>query len=147
MSALCLAGALSACVAAAHAATLVLGAPAYRYLGAGERMARLAERGAPGPPIITVALTLMFAAWAAYAFSGAGLLRPLPLLRPVLLATGAAYTLRGVIVAPQLVWFVTGPRPIAGRHLVFSAISLVIGLLYLAGTLSVTRSGTSHSPP
>jgi len=134
------AGALSACVAIVHAATLFLGAPAYRYLGAGERMARLAERGAPGPPIITVALTLMFAAWAAYAFSGAGLLRPLPLLRPVLLLIGVIYTLRGVILAPQLVWFLAGSPPIAGRHLVFSAISLVIGLLYLAGSLVRPRT-------
>jgi hypothetical protein len=126
---------LSACVALVHAATIFVGAPAYRYLGAGERMARLAERGEPGPPIITAALTLTFAAWAAYAFSGAGILRPLPFLRPVLVLIGAVYTLRGVVLAPQLVWFLAGPPPIAGRHLVFSAISLVIGLLYLAGTL------------
>ena len=122
-------------MAAVHAATIFVGAPAYRYLGAGERMARLAERGAPGPPVITLVLTLMFAAWAAYAFSAAGLLRPLPFLRPLLIVIGVIYTLRGVVLVPQVVWFFAGPRPIAGRHLVFSAISLVIGLLYLAGAL------------
>ena len=84
MSALKLAGVSSAGVALLHVLILFVGGPAYRYFGAGERMARLAERGYPTPALITAGLTALFIVWAAYAFSGAGLLRPLPLLRPAL---------------------------------------------------------------
>src|SRR4249920_265065 len=99
---LAIGGLLSAGVALLHAAVPFVGADAYRYLGAGERMAVRAERGDPGPAIITAGLTVVFAVWSAYAFSGAGLLRPLPWLRAGLIAIGSVYTLRGLVLFPRV---------------------------------------------
>jgi hypothetical protein len=110
MERLKLAGVSSAGVALLHLVIPAVGAPAYRYFGAGERMARMAERGLARPTLITLGLALVFAVWAAYAFSAAGLIRRLPLLRPALLVIGVIYTLRGVLLGPQLVWFIAGPR-------------------------------------
>ena len=135
MEPLKLAGASSAVVAALHLLIVVAGGPAYRYFGAGERMARLAEQGSARPGLITFGLALMFAVWAAYGCSGAGLLRRLPLLRTGLITIGIIYTLRGLLLGPQMVWFLSGHRSaVPPRQLAFSAAALVIGLAYLIGT-------------
>ena len=135
VSLLSLAGVSSACVAALHVAIIFVGAPAYRYFGAGPRMARLSEHGSPTPALITAGLALMFGVWAAYAFSGAQLVRRLPLLRTSLVAIGMIYTLRGLVFGVQLVWFLSGhTASVPPRHLVFSAVALLTGLAYLAGT-------------
>ncbi len=131
---LVLAGALSALVAALHLLIALLGAPAYRYFGAGERMARLAEQGSWRPPAVTLGLIVVFAVWAAYAFSGAGVCRPLPWLRVGLIGIGTVYTLRGLVLGPQLVWYFSGWRDaVPLRHVAFSAAALLIGLTYLNG--------------
>ncbi|MET0554710.1 MAG: hypothetical protein ABW221_16840 [Vicinamibacteria bacterium] len=122
-------------MAVLHAAIMVVGAPGYRYFGAGERMARLDEQGAPGPALVTAGLTAVFALWALYAFSGAVWLRRLPLLRTGLVAIGAVYTLRGLAVLPEAYGLVAGRTPpVLPRQLVFSLVSLAIGLAYLVGT-------------
>lgn len=138
MRRLALAGFSSACVALLHLVIIFVGAPAYRYFGAGEEMARLSEQGSPVPAVVTAALTLIFGVWAAYAFSAAGLLRRLPLLRAALVAIGAVYTLRGLLLGPQALWFFSGHQAeVPPRQLVFSAAALVTGLLYLGGTIQV----------
>lgn len=132
--ALNIAGGLSAAVAALHAAIALIGARAYRYFGAGERMARLAERGSLWPTAVTLLLTLIFALWAAYAFSGADRIGRLPALKTSLVLIGAVYTLRGLVLMPQIALFLGGAGTVPPRHLFFSAASLLIGLLYLFGT-------------
>ena len=131
---LTLAGWLSAAVAALHVVIVFLGAPAYRYFGAGEDMARQAEAGLAMPAVLTLALATIFAAFALYAFAGAGRLRRPPLLRTGLVGIAAIYTLRGLALIPELVQFVRGSATVMPRQLVFSAVSLTIGLLYFAGT-------------
>src|SRR4051812_17062911 len=80
------AGVLNAGAALLHLAC-ILGGPAwYRFLGAGERMARLAERGSLRPALITIGIATVLGFWSAYAFSGAGMLPRLPMLRPALIA-------------------------------------------------------------
>lgn len=128
------AGALSASVGLLHLVIIFIGAPAYRYFGAGERMARMDERGSWAPAVITLGLATVFALWSAYAFSGAGVGRRLPLLRTSLILIGSVYTLRGLLLGPQLVWFFSGYRTaVPPRQLVFSSVSLLIGLSYLIG--------------
>ena len=133
---LLLAGAASLGVGLLHVGIIFYGGPAYRYFGAGERLARLAERGSQEPAFVTSVLILMFAGWAAYAFSGAGLVRRLPYLPTALLLIGLIYTGRGLALVPQLyLWMSGGFEAVPVRHLWFSAASLAIGILYLAGTL------------
>ncbi len=138
-SLLAVGGALSSAVALLHFVIIFVGAPAYRYFGAGERMARQAERGAIFPAVITLALTLIFALWAAYAFSGAGFIPRLPLLRTALVTIGFVYTLRGLALIPQVWFLVQSGGDILPRHLFFSAVFLLIGLAYLLGTQQVWR--------
>lgn len=79
-----------------HVAIIVGGPRWYRYFGAGEEIARMAEEGRWRPAIITGLIAIALAVWALYAFSGAGLVAPLPLLGPVLSVITAVYTLRGL---------------------------------------------------
>ena len=138
-----MAAASSAFIAVLHVVIIVMGAPAYRYFGAGERMARLDEQGSLVPAIVTAFLTLVFAVWAAYGLSGAGLLRRLPLMRTGLIVIGVLYTARGILLGPQAVWFLSGYRDaVPPRQLVFSAVSLLTGLAYLAGTREAWTSWT-----
>jgi hypothetical protein len=132
---LLLAGWLSTAVAALHVVSLFLGAPAYRYFGAGERMARQAEQGSLYPIVVTVAVTVAFAVFALYAFVGAGLALRLPLLRSGLAIITAIYLLRGLVLLPQLALYARGSTNVPFRWLVFSFLSLAIGALYLLGTI------------
>lgn len=96
-------GMLSAIAALLHLGCIVFGASWYRALGAGERMAQLAESGSGYPTRITLLITVVLLVWAAYAFSGAGLGPRLPLLKAALCAITAVYLLRGAF------WFSAAP--------------------------------------
>jgi hypothetical protein len=76
--ALILGGTFTAVAALAHLICIAVGAPAYRFMGAGERMALAAEAGEMQPTLITLAITLMLFVWSAYALSGAGVISLLP---------------------------------------------------------------------
>jgi len=130
-----LAGWLSAALALFHVVVVFFGAPAYRYFGAGEEIARQAEAGSFFPAALTLAVAAVFVVFALYAFSGAGAIRRLPLLRLGLLAISAMYLLRGLLLLPQLVAFFHHAGLVPPRALAFSSVSLTIGLVYLAGTL------------
>ena len=82
--ALLIGGTLSAIVAVTHLGCVVIGASCYRFLGAGEQMAALAESGHWYPPVITMAIAVVFLVWALYAYSVAGLIGRLPFARFVL---------------------------------------------------------------
>lgn len=75
---------LSAMAAVLHVGCIIFGAFWYRFFGAGEQMAVLAEQGSSTPTIITSVIVLVLSIWSAYAFSAAGVIRKLPLLRTAL---------------------------------------------------------------
>lgn len=93
---LIIAGALSAVVAILHIVCIYFGAPWYRFFGAGEQMALLAERGSIQPTLITSGIVLVLSIWSIYAFSAAGVIVRLPLLRLALILITFIYLLRGV---------------------------------------------------
>ncbi|QLQ12044.1 MAG: hypothetical protein HZY74_00350 [Brevundimonas sp.] len=130
---LTLAGSLSAAAALAHIGVIFGGANWYRTFGAGERMARAAERGDAYPAVITIGIAAILAVWAAYAFSGAGLLPKLPLLKPALIAITSVYLLRAITYVPLLNM---NGIPVGRFAWVSSAIVLVLGSVYLAGVLT-----------
>ena len=105
----------------------------YRYFGADE-LVQLYEQGSPFTVLVTSGLTLMFAAWGAYALSGAGVIRQLPLLRTVLISIGVIYVLRGLLLPSELAKVLQSGYPV--RFVIFSTGSLVTGLLYLIGSLA-----------
>ena len=87
---------LSAIAAILHLGCIYFGAPWYRFFGAGEQMAILAERGSIQPTLITSAIVLVLATWSIYALSGAGIIVKLPLLKWALSAITFIYLLRGI---------------------------------------------------
>ena len=135
-----LGGILSFAVALLHVVIIFVGASAYRYFGAGEDMATAAESGSAFPAVLTLFLVVIFAIWGFYGLSGAGVIRRLPLLKIALILIGAVYTLRGVAVFQQLFQIATSSAEVAPREIVFSLVSLVIGLAYLIGTFASWRS-------
>ena len=123
-------GLLSTLAALLHLGVIAGGPGWYRFFGAGERMARMAEQGSPTPALITFGIALVLFVWAAYAFAGAGLIRRLPLMRIGLVMITAIYLLRGMILFPALA---AGPR--ADAFTIWSSlIVLVYGIVYAAGT-------------
>ena len=124
-------GFLSALAALLHLAVIAGGPDWYRFFGAGEDMARMAERGHWYPPVVTVAIASLLAVWAAYAFAGAGLLRRLPLMRTALVAISAVYLLRGLVLVPIAV---LAPHALDSFTLWSSLIVLAYGIAYAVGT-------------
>lgn len=121
---------LSAIAALAHLGCIVFGGAWYRALGAGERMARMAEAGHWYPAAVTALISAVLLAWAAYALSGAGVIRRLPFLRGVLCAITAVYLLRGVAFMPLMPLF---PGSSMTFWLVSSCLCLAFGLVHLVG--------------
>ena len=127
---LLLAGAASMGAALLHLACIAGGPAWYRALGAGEGIATMAVRGHWYPATVTVVIAALLSAWALYAWSGAGAIGRLPLLRTALCAITAVYLLRGVAGAALQPWF---PGNSAAFWFWSSAICLGIGLLHAVG--------------
>ncbi|MBX2849540.1 MAG: hypothetical protein KTR16_14560 [Acidiferrobacterales bacterium] len=128
-----IAGVLSFIASAMHLA-IILGGPSwYRFFGAGEHMATMAEKGMLQPILITLFISAVLATWGAYAWSGAGILPKLPLLKFALILITIIYLLRGVLglVAP----FISSHPQITQNSIGFwvwsSIICLVFGLVHL----------------
>lgn len=130
-SLLLLAAAWSALAALAHVGVVHGGPSWYRFFGAGEGMARLAESGSWYPAAITLCIALVLAVWSAYAASGAGLLPALPLLRAVLVAITAVYLLRALAGFGLAAFAPGGNSP--AFWVWSSRICLVIGLVHAVG--------------
>ncbi|KMY69292.1 hypothetical protein AAU61_04240 [Desulfocarbo indianensis] len=139
------AGIICLALAMLHLEIIYLGAPAYRYFGAGEEMAAQAQAGSWTPPLLTAGIALLLAGFAGYAFSGAGLLRPWPWARPALWAIAGVFTLRGLAVFVQLAAWAWGGRDFALRELAFSLTALALGLLFLAGARGFTAGSAAKA--
>jgi putative oxidoreductase len=131
-------------VAVLHVSIAIAGPEWYRYFGAPSLAAKI-EAGAPlVPTMLALAVAAVFILWACYALSGAGAIRPLPLLRTALFVIAGVYLLRGLQVVPESVAVARGAVP--GRYPVFSAFSAFAGVAYLLGVLRLGRSGrTPHA--
>jgi hypothetical protein len=125
------AGLMSAAAALLHLAIIAGGPAWYRFFGAGEGMARMAELGLVRPTLITLGVAAILAVWAAYAFAGAGLIRRLPLMRTGLVAISFIYLLRGLTPGILLL---SRSALIDAFVLWSSLIVLVFGIAYAVGT-------------
>jgi hypothetical protein len=113
-----------------HLAIIAGGPDWYRFFGAGEQMARMAEQGLLFPTVVTAGIAAMLLLWAAYAFSGAGLIPRLPLLRIGLVAIASIYLLRAFAFAPAVF---LRPDLIGAFDWWSSGIVLVFGLVHAIG--------------
>lgn len=124
-------GVLSVMIAILHIAVIIGGPAWYRFFGAGEAMALMAEQGSWIPGIVTFAVAGVFFVWGLYAFSGAGLIKHLPFLKLALVIISAIYLLRGLLFIPVLIM---APELVDSFLLLSSLISLSIGFAYAIGT-------------
>ena len=130
-------GLLTGAASLLHLAIILGGPDWYRFFGAGEAMARLAARGSPYPAVVTAGIAAILAVWMLYALSGAGVIRPLPFLRPGLVLIAAIYLGRGLLGIP-VVLFAEDPyaHELKARMtfmIVSSAICIGLGLCYAVG--------------
>ncbi|MEK6636891.1 MAG: hypothetical protein AABY88_02290 [Pseudomonadota bacterium] len=125
------AGALSVIASLTHLAIIVGGPNWYRFFGAGEHMARMAERGAWTPTLFAVGIAAVLMVWAAYAFSAAGLIRQLPLTRTALILISVVLILRALAYFVRESW-----RPDLSQSFMLwsSLIVFVLGLCFAIGT-------------
>lgn len=104
----------------------------FRFFGAGEDMAEAVEQGRVFPYVATTGITAVLAIWAAYAFSGAGKLRRLPMLRTGLVIISSIYLLRGLLIVPIMMKFPYAKAPFDYWS---SMIVLAYGIAYSIGTV------------
>lgn len=120
---LLVAGLMDGGAALLHLGCIVGGPSWYRFFGAGERMARLAERAPLQPALITLAIAAVLGVWGLAALSGSGAIAPLPLARWVVLGAALIYALRG-LAFPWLL------RVMPDRSYTFLAVSSAIVLVF-----------------
>jgi len=136
--ALLIAALLSSLAAVLHLGVILGGAPWYRFFGAGERMARMAEAGHWVPPLLTLAIAGLLFAWGACALMAGGWTTGLdglrPWLKPALSLITAVYLLRGLAVVAVALWV---PAQLSAFVVWSSLICLAYGLVHLAGLIQV----------
>lgn len=138
---LIIAGCLSFIASLLHVACIFGGPDWYLFFGAGERIAELAAAGDPYPTIATLIIASILAVWGLYAFSGAGIIVKLPLLKTCLVLITIVYLVRGIagLFAP----FVTSDPVFQQNSVTFWLVSSVIcciyGTYYLLGTKKLWR--------
>lgn len=135
---LVVAGSFSFLAAALHVGVVIGGPNWYRFFGAGESMALMAEQRSVKPTIITLSIAAILFVWGCYAWSGAGFFPSMPFIKLALSLITASYLFRGLggLIAP----FVTNHPQIKQNSTAFwiwsSAICLVVGLFHLIGVVS-----------
>ncbi len=135
---LIVAGLLSLFASLLHIAVIIGGASWYRFFGAGEKMATMAEKGFWYPTVITLFIAGVLFSWGLYAFSGANVFSyHLPFLKYALVTISTIYLVRGLAFIPALLFI---PDKVDAFIVWSSLISLVFGLCYAIGTFQVWKT-------
>lgn len=128
-------GILSFCISVLHVGIIYAGAKAYRYFGAGEKMAQMAESGSRRPGIITSGIASVFLIFSIYAFSAVNLIPELPYIKMVLPVIGGLYLLRGSALLYQIITLLIFKKPVEFKDIIFSLVSLLLGIIYFTGII------------
>jgi len=146
---LLLAGVAASAGAVLHIAILFGGPDWYAFFGAPRGLVEMARSGNIRAPLSCVVIALALAMVATYAFSGAGVIRRLPFLRPGLAAIAAVLILRGVLFVPLILWRpgtlsgICDCRSIDAFIMVTSALCMAMGVGYALGAWAVPEGAAS----
>lgn len=121
----------SAVAALAHLGCIIWGGDWYRFFGAGEQMAKMAEDGHWYPTVVTSIMVLVLSIWSLYGLSGSKVIFRLPLLKLGLIVISLIYLVRGVAFFAIMPMF---PENSVTFWFVSSGICFFIGVLYSVGT-------------
>lgn len=146
-SLLTVAGTASAVLAVLHVGVIVIGPAGYRYFGAPDEFSTLTEAGSRAPAVLTAGFAVIFGIWAIYGFGGARRIRRPPLIRLGLVLISGVYVLRGLSAVPEALLLIRDPSAFPPRFVVFSLVSLAIGVVYALGTKQAWRRLRHHDPP
>lgn len=135
MNFLVLGGCLSLLAAMMHIGIIIGGASWYRFFGAGEQMALLAEQKSMVPVMVTSAIAVVLAVFGLYAFSAAGLITKLPFSRWVLYCIAAIYLARALagLILPHISNHPSIEANTQSFWFVSSLICLGFGIVHLLG--------------
>jgi hypothetical protein len=146
---LLLAGLAASAGAVLHVAILFGGPDWYAFFGAPRGLVEMARAGNLRAPISCLVIAAFLAVLAAYAFSGAGVIRRLPLLRPMLAAIAGVLVLRGILFGPLILWRpgalsgLCDCRSVDGFIVVTSVLCLAMGIAYALGAATLRQARTS----
>ncbi|MGH8105935.1 MAG: hypothetical protein ACREO1_13915 [Arenimonas sp.] len=87
-----------------HIAIMIGGPTWYDFFGAPEGLVQMARAGNLRAPVSCLVIATMLSVFAAYAFSGAGLTRRLPLFRLVMALIAVVLILRGILFIPVILF-------------------------------------------
>lgn len=139
-------GVTASCGALLHLLIPIGGPEWYAFFGAPRGLVQMARNGDPHAPISCMLIAILLIFFAAYAFSGAGLLRRLPLLRTVLVGIAGILILRGLVFIPLVLWRANALVNICGDCgninifvVLTSLLCLGLGLGYAVGTCKHRR--------
>ena len=145
-------GVIACAGSALHIAILFGGPEWYAFFGAPNGLVEMARSGNPRAPISCMVIAAFLAVLAAYAFSGSGVIRRLPLLRFGLTSIATVLILRGVLFIPLIVWC---PGALSGICdcpsvdtfiIVTSALCLTMGVGYALGALAASNKSFKPRP-
>jgi putative oxidoreductase len=146
---LLLAGTAAAAGAVLHLAIAIGGPGWYAFFGAPQGLVDMARAGNLRAPFSCVVIAAFLSLLAAYAFSGAGVIRRLPFLRPVLAAIAALLIVRGASFVPLILWRpgalagVCDCRRVDAFIVVTSLLCLAMGVGYALGAAR-NENGARH---
>lgn len=143
---LILAGFAGSLGAALHIAIIFGGPDWYALFGAPQGLVEMARDGNIRAPISCVVIAAFLSLLAAYAFSGAGVIRRLPFLRVGLASIAAVLVLRGVVFVPLIVWRpgalsgICDCRSVDAFIILTSALCLALGVGYALGAMAAPNN-------
>ncbi len=128
-----------------HVPFLFLGEAAARFFTAPRYVLSLVREESPWLLLVVVIILAVFGLFSAYALSGAGVIHRLPGQRGVLLAIASLYTLRGLVLLPQVLILMNHPGRIPPQAPLFSATALLVAAFHWIGLRSLrTDTGAAH---
>ena len=147
-----MAGAAASAGAALHIAIIFGGPDWYAFFGAPRGLVEMARAGNIRAPISCLVIAAFLALLAAYAFSGAGVIRRLPFLRFGLASIAAVLILRGalfiplILLRPGALSGICDCRSVDAFIIVTSALCLAMGVGYALGALAVPNGRSKPNP-
>jgi len=116
-----------------HILIIIGGASWYRFFGAGEKMAAMAQRGSYYPGIVTGMVSAGLFIWGLYAFAGSGVIDMLPFMKFCLVGISLVFLLRAF--CGLIYCFAHASKQ---KFMLYSSlICLLYGFLYGYGTYQV----------
>ncbi len=142
------AGIAAAAGAVLHVAIVFGGPDWYAFFHAPNVMFEMARVGNLRAPVSGLVIAAFLALCAAYAFSGAGMIRRLPLLRLGLASIGGLLILRGLLFVPLILWHpnalarICECRSVDTFIMLTSGLCLAMGIGYALGAIALLNSST-----